>query len=133
MIVETIMSKKMVTVDMDDTLGRVREIFEQHRFHHLLVVSGQRLMGVISDRDLLKSISPFVDTLSETSRDLATLQKRVHQIMTRKPISVSKDATIQMAAETLLANNISCLPVTQEDGTIVGVMTWKDVLAALAK
>ncbi len=133
MIVETIMSKHMVTVDMDETLSRVREIFAQHRFHHLLVVSGQRLMGVISDRDLLKSISPFVDTLSETSRDVATLQKRAHQIMTRKPISVSKEATIQKAAETLLANNISCLPVTHEDGTIVGIMTWKDVMRALVK
>lgn len=133
MIVETIMSKNMVTVDMDATLERVRENFEQHRFHHLLVVNGKRLMGVISDRDLLKSISPFVGTLSETSRDLATLQKRAHQIMTRKPISVAKDATIQVAAQTLLANNISCLPVANEEGTIVGVLTWKDVLAALVK
>ncbi len=133
MIVEAIMSKHMVTVDMDATLGRVREIFEQHRFHHLLVVSGQRLMGVISDRDLLKSISPFVDTLSETSRDLATLQKRAHQIMTRKPISVSKDVTFQAAAETLLEKNISCLPVINEDGNVVGIVTWKDVLAALVK
>ncbi len=89
MTVETIMSPKIVTVEMDETLERIREIFEQHRFHHLLVISGHRLMGVISDRDLLKSISPFVDTLSETSRDSATLQKRAHQIMSRKPISVS--------------------------------------------
>lgn len=133
MIVETIMSKHMVTVDMDETLGLVREIFEQHRFHHLLVVSGQRLMGVISDRDLLKSISPFVDTLSETTRDLATLQKRAHQIMARKPIRVSKEATVQEAAETLLANNISCLPVTQEDGTVIGILTWKDIMRALVK
>jgi len=133
MTVETIMSQKIVTVEMDETLERIREIFEQHRFHHLLVVSGRRLMGVISDRDLLKSISPFVDTLSETSRDLAILQKRAHQIMTRKPISVSKDVTVQIAAETLLANNISCLPVTNEEGNVEGILTWRDILVALVK
>jgi len=131
--VETIMNAQIVTVEMDETLERVREIFEQHRFHHLLVVSGHRLMGVISDRDLLKSISPYVGTLSETARDVATLQKRAHQIMSRKPISVPKDVTVQTAAETLLTNNISCLPVTNEDGAVVGILTWKDVLAALMK
>lgn len=133
MKVETIMTKNMVTVEMDDTLKRVREIFQQHRFHHLLVLSGQRLMGVISDRDLLKSISPYVGTLSETEHDLATLQKRAHQIMTRKPITVAKDATFQIAAETLLKKNISCLPVTNEDGAIVGILTWRDLMAALVK
>jgi len=133
MTVETIMSQKIVTIEMDETLERVREIFEQHQFHHLLVVSGQRLMGVISDRDLLKSISPYVGTLSETSRDLATLQKRAHQIMSRKPISVSKEVTVQIAAETLLTNNISCFPVTNEEGNVKGILTWKDVLAALMK
>ncbi len=133
MTVETIMNAQIVTVEMDETLERVREIFEQHRFHHLLVVSGHRLMGVISDRDLLKSISPYVGTLSETARDVATLQKRAHQIMSRKPISVPKDVTVQTAAETLLTNNISCLPVTNEDGAVVGILTWKDVLAALMK
>ena len=133
MTVETIMSRKIVTVDMDDTLARIRDVFKQHRFHHVLVVSGNRLMGVISDRDLLKSISPFIDTLSETTRDLATLQKRPHQIMSRKPISVEKDTTLEAAVGTLLKHNISCLPVTDEDGAIVGVLTWKDLLRALVK
>lgn len=132
MTVESIMTKNMVTVQMDETLERIRKIFEEHRFHHLLVVSGNRLMGVISDRDLLKSISPYVGSFSETSRDLATLQKRAHQIMTRKPISVSKEITLEKASETLLKNNISCLPVTDEDGDVVGLLTWKDLLRAMA-
>ncbi|MDT7042440.1 CBS domain-containing protein [Candidatus Nitronereus thalassa] len=133
MTVEMIMSRKIVTVDMDDTLARIRDVFKQHRFHHVLVVSGNRLMGVISDRDLLKSISPFIDTLSETTRDLATLQKRAHQIMSRKPISVAQDTTLEDAVETLLQHNISCLPVTNKDGAIVGVLTWKDLLRASVK
>lgn len=133
MTVESIMTKNMVTVGMDDTLKRIRDIFRQYRFHHLLVVSGHRLMGVISDRDLLKAISPYVGTLSETEHDLATLQKRAHQIMTRKPITVSSEVTLQIAAETLLKNNISCLPVTDEDGAIIGILTWRDLMAALLK
>jgi len=53
--------------------------------------------------------------------------------MTRKPISVSKDVTVQIAAETLLANNISCLPVTNEEGKVVGILTWRDILVAQVK
>ena len=133
MMVRSIMSTKIVTVQMDDSLEKIREIFMRVRFHHLLVVSGKRLMGVISDRDLLKAVSPFVGTLSETSRDLATLQKRAHQIMSRQPISVTKNTSLKAAAQTLLKKNISCLPVTNEDGEIEGILTWKDLLAALLK
>jgi len=127
------MTKNIITVDMDDTLGHIQKIFSHHRFHHLLVVSGERLMGVISDRDLLKSISPYVDTMSETTRDVATLQKRAHQVMSRKPVWISQDSSLKDAAETLLGNNISCLPVMDEDEAVVGVLTWKDLLKALVK
>lgn len=129
--VESWMTKNIVSVSMDDTLDCIRNVFEEHRFHHVLVLSGQRLMGVISDRDLLKSLSPYIGTLSETAHDVATLQKRAHQVMTRKPITISKEATVQAAAEQILEHTITCLPVTDENGDIVGIVTWRDVLKAL--
>ena len=65
MTVELIMTKKVFKVRMDDTIGTIREIFENVKFHHLLVVEGNKLVGIISDRDVLKAISPFLGTLSE--------------------------------------------------------------------
>lgn len=131
MIVRDIMNTRVVTVEMDDTLDKVHEIFAHVHFHHIFVVSGKRLMGVISDRDLLKGISPFVGTISETPRDLFTLQKRAHQIMTRHPISIRKEATIEEAAQRLLTPRISCLPVMNDDEEIEGILSWKDLLPAL--
>ncbi|MEC4674950.1 MAG: hypothetical protein VST68_12245 [Nitrospirota bacterium] len=58
-------------------------------------MSRGQLVGVISDRDLFKAVSPFLGTFSETEPDLSTLQKRVHQVMTRKLIAVSKDIPIK--------------------------------------
>ncbi|HQW91146.1 MAG TPA: CBS domain-containing protein, partial [Nitrospira sp.] len=81
--VRAIMSTRAVTVTMDDSLARARELFNEHHFHHLLVVQGPTLLGIISDRDLLKAVSPHIGTLSETDRDRATLNKRAHQIMSR--------------------------------------------------
>ncbi|MEE8612665.1 MAG: CBS domain-containing protein [Nitrospirales bacterium] len=134
MTVGSIMSGKVVTVGMDDSLETVRVLFEQVRFHHLLVVGEKRrLLGVISDRDLLKAVSPFVDTLSETTRDRATLEKRVHQIMSRKPITVSRETSIADAAALLLEEGVSCLPVTSPEGEVEGIVTWKDLLSAFFK
>lgn len=53
------MSRKVVTVAPDDSLEKVRALFAQFHFH-LLVVGERQLLGVVSDRDLLKALSPYV-------------------------------------------------------------------------
>ena len=131
MTVESIMSRRVVTVEMDDTLDAIRGIFAHVKFHHLLVVEENKLVGVISDRDFLKAVSPFLNTMSEWTRDLATLERRAHGIMSRKPITVTKEATIKKAARLLLEKGVSCLPVTSLDGEIEGIVSWKDILRAL--
>ena len=128
MTVDSIMSRKVFKVRMDDTIATVREIFDHVRFHHLLVVEKRKLVGVISDRDLLKALSPFLDTLSERPCDAAILNRKVHQIMSRRPITTTKNATIQTAMKLLVENNVSCLPVVSPQGVIEGIVTWKDIL-----
>lgn len=129
-----VMSPQVVTVSMDDSLRVVRQLFEQHRFHHLLVVEGRKLVGVISDRDLLRHLSPFLGhDLAERTQDLATLNKRAHQIMTRAPISAFPDTTIEQAIELILQHRISCLPVVDEKSHPVGIVSWRDLLKSLAK
>jgi acetoin utilization protein AcuB len=93
-------------------------------------VDGEKIVGVISDRDFLKAISPYVDTMSETNRDRSTLEKRAHQIMSHYPVTVQKSCQIQAAARLMLDRRVSCLPVTMSDGIIEGVVTWKDVFKA---
>ena len=133
MIVASIMTKEVFTVRMDDTIGTMREILRTAPFHHLLVVEGRKLVGILSDRDVLRAISPFLATLSATERDLTILNRKVHQIMTRRPITVDKHTNIEAAASAMLENNISCLPVTSANGEILGVVTLKDILRFYVK
>lgn len=126
--VRAIMAKRVVTVTMDDSLARVRDLFNEFHFHHLLVTQNRRLVGIISDRDMLKAVSPNIGTLSEMDRDRATLNKRAHQIMSRKLITAGTDTTVEAAAHLLLENRVSCLPIVTEDGQIEGVVTWRDLL-----
>jgi len=126
-----IMSRRVVTVTMDDTLAKVQKLFREFRFHHLLVLEERRLVGVISDRDLLKALSPAIGTLMETDRDRATLNKRAHQIMSRHPVSATADVPIETAARLLIEKKVSCLPIVTDDQTLVGILSWKDILNAL--
>jgi len=131
MTVETIMTKTTITVELDDSLKVVKEIFDNVCFHHLLVVESGKLFGVISDRDLLKALSPNIGTAAETSRDLATLNKKAHQILTRKPVTLSPESTIHEAIEVFNSHNISCIPVIDKDSKPVGIISWRDILKAI--
>jgi acetoin utilization protein AcuB len=127
-----IMTTRVVTVEFDDSLATVKEIFDSLRFHHLLVIgSDKKLCGVISDRDLLRAISPYVGTPSETARDAATLKKRAHQIMTRTPVTLRPDAGLADAIELLLGHRISCIPIVDEAFRAVGIISWRDILRSL--
>ncbi len=128
MKISSIMTRRVVTVEMDDSLHTIREIFHNVKFHHILVVDGQKLVGVISDRDFIRALSPFLDTPSENKRDANTLNKRAHQIMSRTLITVDAETSIEKANNLLLENNISCLPVISPNGSIEGIVTWKDIL-----
>jgi acetoin utilization protein AcuB len=131
MIVSDVMTRDVVTVGMDDSLEKINRIFEKHKFHHVLVMEDQELMGIISDRDVLKEISPFINTLSEDSRDLNTLQTKAHQIMTRKPVMVVENYDLKEAGNVFLREKVSCLPVVSQMGKVVGILSWKDILKSI--
>lgn len=130
MNIENIMSTDIISVSMDDSLNKIQALFESSNFHHLLVIEDNHLIGVISDRDILKSISPYAGTASELPRDAATMNRLAHQIMTRKPVTISKYISISEATKELLDHNISCLPVVSGDNTVEGIVTWKDLIKA---
>ena len=133
MKISSIMTKEVVTVDMDTSLKTICRIFDNKKFHHLFVVDNNELIGVISDRDLFKALSPFLKTPAEQNRDLATLKKRAHQIMSRKPVTVTKGTSSKDAIRLILRKNISCLPVISSDGQIEGIVTWRDLLIAYSQ
>ncbi|MCW8806685.1 MAG: CBS domain-containing protein [Rhodanobacter sp.] len=132
MTVQDIMSTRVVTVEMDDKLKVVKEIFDVMKFHHLLVMEEGKLFGVVSDRDLLRALSPYLGSTVEAGRDVATLNKRVHQIMTRKPITLGLQATVADAVALFLAHSISCIPIVDAEFRPVGILSWRDVLRSLS-
>lgn len=132
MSIKRIMSTPVVSVEMDDALKVIKEIFDNTRFHHLLVVESNKLVGIISDRDLLKTLSPDIGTVRETAKDAAILNRKAHQIMTRTPLTLKPNASIYDAIDIFNQHNISCIPVVDEKEQPVGIVSWRDILKEIA-
>ncbi len=128
-----IMTTNLVSVAMDDSLRKVKEIFDHCNFHHLLVVRGKKLVGIISDRDLLKNLNPKIDTAAATSKDLAVLNKKAHQIMHRKLIVAHPETTIFQLIDLFREHRVSSLPVVDSEEHPIGIISWRDILEAIAK
>jgi acetoin utilization protein AcuB len=132
MDVRAIMTTRVVSVEMDDRLDAVKQIFDTAKFHHLLVLDDRgKLQGIVSDRDLLKALSPYIGGAAETARDLATLNKRAHQIMSRQLITLHPQASIADAVRLFLEQRISCIPIVDDGFKPVGILSWRDVLRSL--
>lgn len=128
--ISQVMKKSPVCVEMDTRLEVVRRLLEEHGFHHLPVLDGDELVGIISDRDILRLVSPFLDTAGEMERDLEVLNKAAHQVMTRQPICVSIDDSLNTVIDWMTKVSISCMPVL-DNGQLVGIITWRDLVSLL--
>lgn len=128
MRITEIMTAKVITVEMDDTLETVKEIFDNAKIHHLLVVENDELVGVVSDRDLRRNLSPNVGTMRFTQRDLDTLKIRVHMVMTRHPVTLDENASVEEAITIFNTHNFSCIPVVGKNNEVAGIVSWRDIL-----
>ena len=125
------MSTKLITVGLDDRLTTVKNIFENQDIHHILVVEANELFGIVSDFDLYKALSPNIGMRSETLKDAATINKQVHQIMSRNPITLGPDATIRDAVNIFCDHSFTCIPIVSHEKKPLGIVTVRDIMRAL--
>ena len=133
MNISSIMATDVVTATMDDTLLSIKEIFESHHIHHIPIIDMDKLVGIVSDRDVLRAASPYLNTRGEDHRALNTLNKKAHQIMTRDVMTISPADTIEEAADRMLKHRCNCIPVLALSGEIVGIVTRTDILKSVVK
>jgi len=126
------MSTNLLTLEMDDDLSKAKAIFEQHSIHHILVLNDKELVGVVTDRDIYKHLSPTIGTKNETPRDHSMLQKKLHLIMNRNLITAKEEVNLNEAVLLFYDNHISCLPIVNDKMEPVGIISWRDILKVVA-
>jgi acetoin utilization protein AcuB len=129
MKVSDLMTTNVETVTMDTALSDAWGIFREHRFHHLPVLDeNNKLVGIISDRDVLYYISPRVESGNATVAELEVLRKPAHQFMSRGPLTVYPNTSVTRVLRTIIDQSVSCLPVVDDELNLLGIVTWRDVI-----
>lgn len=128
--VSDFMTCEPATISPDDNLRRAIETMHEHRCRRLPVLENDRLVGIISDRDVrLALMSPWV--LRERWYDEALLDNTpVRACMAVDVVTVSPDAPLIEAARLMRDRKIGGLPVVEQE-RLVGIITETDVLNAL--
>ena len=111
------MTKDLVTVRESDDLALAESLLKLAGIRHLPVVRAGRLVGLLTQRDLLRS----GQSGAASARGVA-----VESIMTREPVSIAPSASLAQAARLMLDRKFGCLPVCGDDGTLVGIVTEAD-------
>lgn len=131
MYVGRVMRTTLVTIPPDTPLIKAREILEEKRIAHLLVVgAGGNLTGIVSDRDLKQNWASPAVALSKHELNYLLSKVTVESIMIKKIMTVSPLTTIERAALVMQQNRIGALPVL-DGGRLVGIITTRDVMQIL--
>ena len=128
MKITEIMSSPPITGTLDDFLSEVKEMLAVNNIKHLVIIEEGKLMGVLSERDLLLAISPYVNSNVYTTRDLATLNQRVGQILERHPLYLDDQSELEDAIDMFDKNHISCIPIVDADFVPGGIVTKSDII-----
>ena len=131
MLVKNWMSKNVVSIDTNDSMEDAMKLLKEHGIRMLPVMKKGKLVGIVTDRDLKKASASDATTL-EIHELLYLLTKiKVKDIMTKDPITVSPDYTVEETAQVLLESKISGAPVVDDGGQIVGTITQTDLFRVL--
>ena len=129
--VRDIMMKGPVTLEANDVLDLADDVMSLGRIRHIPILAGQRVVGVLSQRDLF--YSALVKALGVRHREQKDLMKtlRVSEVMSQPVITISPEATVKQAARLMAEKKIGCLPVVEGE-ELVGLVTETDVLRYVA-
>jgi CBS domain-containing protein len=129
--VREVMQKTVVTISASETLSTVEDIMTLGRVRHMPVVRAGRLVGVVSERDLLRASLSNLSSHRDDERRAFLHVVEIARVMSSPPIVVEPDATVGEAALLMAEHKIGCLPVVEGDD-LIGMITETDILCLVA-
>ena len=126
--ITAIMTKDVITLNHTDNLETAERLFKKNRIRHIPVVSGDKVIGMLSYTDLLR-IS-FADAVDEDEESVDTMVYNmftIEQVMAKNLISVSPGTTIKEVAQILSKKEFHAIPVLDK-GKLMGIVTTTDLI-----
>jgi acetoin utilization protein AcuB len=126
MLVKDRMSKPVITITPETSVQEALRIMRENKIRRLPVMAGKKLVGIVTERDLLYASPSPATTLSIQEMHYLLSKLQVKEIMKAPVITVDENAPIEEAARLMADNKIGGLPVTK-DGELVGIITESDL------
>ena len=131
MLVSNWMSKNVITVDVEDSMQHALKLMKENGIRMLPVLKKGKLVGVVTDRDLKRASASDATTLDIHELLYLISKIKVGSIMSKNLVTVPQNFTVEETAQVLLDNKISGVPVVDQNGGLVGIITQTDLFRVL--
>ncbi len=129
--VSSIMSEDLKTLSSEDSLMAVKEIFDQHDFHHIPVVDEDQISGILSKSDFLFFLRGYTNNDIDRFIEATKLRAfKVKEVMKTDIVTLKPTNTIKEALNIFEENKFHCIPIVEEE-ELKGIITPLDVIKAL--
>jgi CBS domain-containing protein len=126
-VVREIMMGSPVTLKPEDSLDLANDVISLGRIRHIPVVDGSRLVGIVTERDLIGAAASQIFGLKNKSKSALLKSVKIKEVMKKRVITVTPDTPIKEVAHLMADKKIGCVPVVS-DGMVVGLVTTTDIL-----
>ena len=126
-VVREIMMGSPVTLRPEDTLDLANDVISLGRIRHIPVVDGGKLVGLLSERDLMGAATSRIFGLNQKSKSALLKSIFIKEVMKKRVVTVTPDTPIKEAAHLMADKKIGCVPVIADD-TVIGLVTTTDIL-----
>lgn len=127
MLVKDWMNKTVITIDENQSTMDAMHLMDEHGVTMLPVVKADKVVGIITRRNLQKVSTVDVVGLEVHEIFYKIAKTKVKEVMTRDPITIPFDYTMEETARILFKNKISDAPVVDHEGKVVGIITQTDL------
>jgi acetoin utilization protein AcuB len=131
MLVKGWMTSDVMTIDEDTSMMKASQIMKENNIRRLPVMHKGKLVGMITDRDIKEASPSKATTLDVHELYYLLSELKVKDIMSKNVFTIGPEETVEKAAVKMLEHRISGLPVVNDKGKVVGVITQGDIFKVL--
>lgn len=129
--IKKVLTREVVTAHTGQSVSDIRKIFAKEGFHHIPVVSGKKLIGLISASDILGISVEGIPSDQRSMDAYLDHQFSIEGLMQKELRTLPEKSTIADAAEALSDGSIHAVPVVDDDGSLAGLVTSTDLIRYL--
>lgn len=128
--VSDVMTTSVKSLQSTQVLLEAMQFLRQHEVRHIPIMEGTKLVGVLTDRDVKRATPSALDPGQREVWERIVKDTTLAKVMSRDPMTVSRELTFKEAVKLFVEERIGCLPVI-EDGELVGIVTASDLFRGM--